>query len=174
MSITYRGETFSGYNKPKRTPKHPKKSHAVLAKVGDKIRLIRFGAQGVRGEGKNTKTKIGKARKKAYYARHNAQDSKPSKLSARYWSHKTKWYCVMAVIKPPITGDEIQDSWAFNTTSRLEDIDAVLSSFNLETWTIEEDSVGKIIFSKNGIIKMRLDDSGNLEIAGTLTQSVTF
>jgi hypothetical protein len=80
----------------------------------------------------------------------------------------------MAVIKPPITGDEIQDSWAFNTTSRLEDIDAVLSSFNLETWTIEEDSIGKIIFSKNGVIKMRLDDSGNLEIAGTLTQSVTF
>lgn len=91
MSITYRGETFSGYNKPKRTPKHPKKSHAVLAKVGDKIRLIRFGAQGVRGEGKNPKTKAGKARKKAYYARHNAQDAKPSKLSARYWSHKVKW-----------------------------------------------------------------------------------
>jgi len=91
MSINYRGETFSGYNKPKRTPKHPKKSHAVLAKEGDKIRLIRFGAQGVSGEGKNPKTKAGKARKKAYYARHNAQDSKPSKMSARYWSHKTKW-----------------------------------------------------------------------------------
>ena len=91
MSITYRGETFSGYNKPKRTPKHPKKSHAVLAKEGDKIRLIRFGAQGVRGEGKNPKTKAGKARKKAYYARHNAQDSSPSKMSARYWSHKVKW-----------------------------------------------------------------------------------
>jgi hypothetical protein len=91
MSINYRGETFSGYNKPKRTPKHPKKSHAVLAKEGDKIRLIRFGAQGVSGEGKNPKTKAGKARKKAYYARHNAQDSSPSKMSARYWSHKTKW-----------------------------------------------------------------------------------
>lgn len=91
MSINYKGETFSGYNKPKRTPKHPKKSHAVLAKEGDKIRLIRFGAQGVSGEGKNPKTKAGKARKKAYYARHNAQDSKPSKMSARYWSHKTKW-----------------------------------------------------------------------------------
>ena len=91
MSINYRGETFSGYNKPKRTPKHPKKSHAVLAKEGDKIKLIRFGAQGVSGEGKNPKTKAGKARKKAYYARHNAQDSKPSKMSARYWSHKTKW-----------------------------------------------------------------------------------
>lgn len=91
MSIEYKGERFSGYNKPKRTPKHPKKSHAVLAKEGDKIRLIRFGAQGVRGEGKNPKTKAGKARKKAYYARHNAQDAKPSKMSARYWSHKVKW-----------------------------------------------------------------------------------
>jgi len=91
MSINYRGETFSGYNKPKRTSKHPKKSHAVLAKEGDKIKLIRFGAQGVSGEGKNPKTKAGKARKKAYYARHNAQDSSPSKLSARYWSHKVKW-----------------------------------------------------------------------------------
>jgi len=80
----------------------------------------------------------------------------------------------MAVIKPPITGDNIQDSWAFNTTSRLEDIDAILSSFDLATWTIEEDENGKIIFSKNNTIKMRLDESGNLEIAGTLTQSVTF
>jgi hypothetical protein len=91
MSINYRGETFSGYNKPKRTSKHPKKSHAVLAKEGDKVKLIRFGAQGVSGEGKNPKTEAGKARKKSYYARHNAQDSKPSKMSARYWSHKTKW-----------------------------------------------------------------------------------
>jgi len=81
----------SGYNKPKRTPNHPTKSHVVVAKVGDKTKTIRFGAQGVRGEGKNPKTKTGKARKKAYYARHNAQDSSPSKLSARYWSHKVKW-----------------------------------------------------------------------------------
>ena len=85
------GEKFSGYNKPKRTPKHPKKSHAVLAKKGDKIKLIRFGQQGVRGAGKNPKSKRDKARKKSYYARHNAQDSSPDKLSARYWSHKVKW-----------------------------------------------------------------------------------
>ena len=81
--VVYRGEKFSGYNKPKRTPKHPKKSHAVLAKKGDKIKLIRFGQQGVRGAGKNPKTKKDKARKKSYYARHNAQDSSPDKLSAR-------------------------------------------------------------------------------------------
>jgi hypothetical protein len=81
----------SGFNKPKRTPSHPKKSHVVVAKVGDKIKTIRFGQQGVRGAGKNPKTAKDKARKRSYYARHNAQDAKPSKLSARYWSHKVKW-----------------------------------------------------------------------------------
>ena len=91
MAIVYRGERFSGYNKPKRTPKHPKKSHAVLAKEGDKIRLIRFGQQGVRGAGKNPKTAKDKARKRSYYARHNAQGKPTSKLSAKYWSHKVKW-----------------------------------------------------------------------------------
>lgn len=81
----------SGYNKPKRTPSHPTKSHVVVAKVGDKIKTIRFGQQGVRGAGKNPKSAKDKARRKSYYARHNAQDASPSKLSARYWSHKVKW-----------------------------------------------------------------------------------
>ena len=81
----------SGYNKPKRTPGHKTKSHVVVAKVGDKIKTIRFGQQGVRGAGKNPTTAKDKARKKSYYARHNAQDSKPSKLSARYRSHNVKW-----------------------------------------------------------------------------------
>ena len=82
---------LKGYNKPKRTPGHRKKSHMVLAKSGHKVKLIRFGQQGVRGAGKNPTSKKDKARKKSYYARHNAQDSNPSKLSARYWSHKVKW-----------------------------------------------------------------------------------
>jgi len=81
----------TGYNKPKRTPNHPKKSHVVVAKVGDKIKTIRFGQQGVKGAGKNPKSAKEKARRRSYYARHNAQDAKPSKLSARYWSHKVKW-----------------------------------------------------------------------------------
>jgi len=81
----------SGYNKPKRTPNHPTKSHEVVAKVGETKKLIRFGQQGVTGAGKNPKSKKDKARRKSYYARHNAQDAKPSKLSARYWSHKVKW-----------------------------------------------------------------------------------
>jgi|TARA_R100001086_G_C11806261_1_gene250199 hypothetical protein len=81
----------TGFNKPKRTPSHPTKSHVVVAKVGDKVKTIRFGQQGVKGAGKNPKTAKDKARRKSYYARHNAQDSSPSKLSARFWSHKVKW-----------------------------------------------------------------------------------
>jgi hypothetical protein len=81
----------SGYNKPKRTPNHPTKSHVVVAKDGDKVKLIRFGQQGVKGAGKKPKTKAEKARRASYYARHNAQDPNPDKLSARYWSHRTKW-----------------------------------------------------------------------------------
>lgn len=81
----------SGYNKPKRTPNHPTKSHLVVAKSGGQVKTIRFGQQGVKGAGKNPKTASEKARRKSYYARHNAQDAKPSKMSARYWSHKVKW-----------------------------------------------------------------------------------
>lgn len=91
MSIRKAGEVFSGYNKPKKTPNHPTKSHAVLAKVGNKEKLIRFGQQGVKGAGKNPKTKKDRERRRRYYARHNAQDSSPGKLTARYWSHKVKW-----------------------------------------------------------------------------------
>jgi hypothetical protein len=81
----------AGFNKPKRTPSHPTKSHVVVAKEGDQVKTIRFGQQGVTGAGKNPTTAKDKARKKSYYARHNAQDSSPDKMSARYWSHKVKW-----------------------------------------------------------------------------------
>jgi hypothetical protein len=81
----------SGFNQPKRTPSHPTKSHVVVAKSGDQVKLIRFGQQGVKGAGDNPKSEKDKARKKSYYARHNAQDPNPSKLSARFWSHKVKW-----------------------------------------------------------------------------------
>jgi len=90
MAIEYRGERFSGYNKPKRTPSHPTKSHAVLAKEGDKIKLIRFGQQGVSGAGKNPKTDAQKARRKSFKARH-AQNISKGKMSAAYWANKTKW-----------------------------------------------------------------------------------
>jgi hypothetical protein len=82
---------LKGVNKAKRTPGHKTKSHVVMAKEGDTYKLIRFGQQGVRGAGKNPKSKKDKARKKSYYARHNAQGKPTSKLSAKYWSHKVKW-----------------------------------------------------------------------------------
>ena len=82
---------LKGVNKPKRTPDHKTKSHMVLAQKGHELRLIRFGQQGVKGAGKSPKTAKDKARKKSYYARHNAQDSKPAIMAARYWSHKVKW-----------------------------------------------------------------------------------
>lgn len=83
-------ETFSGYNKPKKTPNHPTKSHAVLAKSGDQEKLIRFGQQGVKGAGSNPTTASEKARKKSFEARH-AKNIAKGKMSAAYWADKVKW-----------------------------------------------------------------------------------
>lgn len=80
----------SGYNKPKRTPKHPRNSHVVVAKEGSKVKLIRFGQQGVRGAGKNPKSKSQQARKRAFKARH-AKNIAKGKMSAAYWADKVKW-----------------------------------------------------------------------------------
>ena len=90
MAIEYRGERFSGYNKPKRTPKHKTKSHAVLAKVGSKVKLIRFGQQGVSGAGKKPKTKSERARRRSFKARH-ARNIAKGRMSAAYWADKVKW-----------------------------------------------------------------------------------
>jgi hypothetical protein len=83
MTITYRGEKFSGYNKPKRTPS-AKKSHAVLAKSGEQVKLIRFGQQGVSGDKTNT------ARARSFKARH-AKNIAKGKMSAAFWSNYEKW-----------------------------------------------------------------------------------
>jgi len=80
----------SGYNKPKRTPSHPTKSHVVVAKEGDKVKTIRFGQQGVSGAGSNPRTASEKARRKSFKARHASNISK-GKMSAAYWADRTKW-----------------------------------------------------------------------------------
>jgi hypothetical protein len=80
----------SGYNKPKRTPKHPTKSHVVVAKEGDRVKTIRFGQQGVSGAGKNPKSAKDKARRKSFKARHGKNIAK-GKMSAAYWANKEKW-----------------------------------------------------------------------------------
>tara|TARA_B100000902_G_scaffold389796_1_gene437567 strand:- start:2811 stop:3086 length:276 start_codon:yes stop_codon:yes gene_type:complete len=91
MSINYRGERFSGYNKPKRTPSHPKASHAVLAKDGDKVRLIRFGQQGVKGSPKKKGESASyRKRRESFKARH-AKNIKRGKMSAAYWANRVKW-----------------------------------------------------------------------------------
>ena len=91
MPIKRGKETFSGYNKPKRTPSHPTKSHAVLAKEGDDVKLIRFGQQGVKGSpAKKGESDAAKARRKSFKARHKSNIDK-GKMSAAYWANKEKW-----------------------------------------------------------------------------------
>lgn len=81
----------SGFNKPKRTPSHPKKSHVVVAKVGTKVKTIRFGQQGVSGSPKKTgESAAYKARRDSFKARH-AKNIAKGKMSAAYWANKVKW-----------------------------------------------------------------------------------
>jgi hypothetical protein len=89
--ISYRGEKFEGYNKPKRTPKHPTKSHAVLAKEGETVKLIRFGQQGVSGSpARKGESAADRARRASFKARH-AQNIAKGKMSAAYWADREKW-----------------------------------------------------------------------------------
>jgi len=92
MAIEYRGEKFEGYNKPKRTPKHPTKSHVVLAKEGDTVKMIRFGEQGAKtaGKPKAGESEAMKKKRASFKARH-AKNIKKGKLSAAYWADKVKW-----------------------------------------------------------------------------------
>lgn len=81
----------SGYNKPKRTPSHPTKSHVVVAKSGDKVKTIRFGQQGVKGSPKKKgESSSYAARRKSFKARH-AKNIAKGKLSAAYWANRVKW-----------------------------------------------------------------------------------
>lgn len=83
---------LSGVNKPKRTPGHPKKSHVVLAKEGDKVKLIRFGEQGAKtaGKPKAGESEAMKKKRASFKARH-AKNIKKGKMSAAYWANKVKW-----------------------------------------------------------------------------------
>ena len=81
----------SGYNKPKRTPNHPTKSHVVVAKVGSQVKTIRFGQQGVSGSPrKQGESEAYRKRREAFKARHAGNIAK-GKMSAAYWANKVKW-----------------------------------------------------------------------------------
>jgi len=92
MAVEYRGEKFSGYNKPKRTPNHPTKSHVVLAKEGDTVKMIRFGEQGAKtaGKPKAGESEAMKKKRASFKARH-AKNIKKGKMSAAYWANREKW-----------------------------------------------------------------------------------
>ena len=90
-SIEYRGMKFPGYNKPITTPNHKTKSHAVLAKEGDQVKLIRFGQQGVKGSPKRKgESEAARNRRRSFLARH-AKNIRKGKMSAAYWSAREKW-----------------------------------------------------------------------------------
>ena len=81
----------SGYNKPKRTPNHPKKSHVVVAKEGSKVKTIRFGQQGESGSPKKEGESASyRKRRESFKARHSKNIAK-GKMSAAYWADKVKW-----------------------------------------------------------------------------------
>ena len=82
----------SGFNKPKRTPNHPTKSHVVVAKQGDTVKTIRFGEQGAKTAGapKAGESERMKMKRKSFKARH-AKNIAKGKLSAAYWADKVKW-----------------------------------------------------------------------------------
>ena len=82
----------SGYNKPKRTPDHPKKSHVVVAKSGGQVKTIRFGEQGakVAGKPKPGESDRMKAKRASFKARH-AKNIARGPMSAAYWANKVKW-----------------------------------------------------------------------------------
>tara|TARA_R100001443_G_scaffold111023_1_gene123510 strand:+ start:202 stop:486 length:285 start_codon:yes stop_codon:yes gene_type:complete len=81
---------LKGFNKPKRTRGHKTKSHVVLAKSGGRVKLIRFGQQGVSGAGKKPKSAAQKARRRSFKARHRKNIAR-GKMSAAYWANKVKW-----------------------------------------------------------------------------------
>lgn len=81
----------SGYNKPKRTPNHPTKSHIVVAKDGDRVKTIRFGQQGAKTKPpRSGESAADKAKRKSFKARH-AKNIAKGKMSAAYWANREKW-----------------------------------------------------------------------------------
>lgn len=80
-----------GFNRPKRTPDHPTKSHIVVAKSGDQVKTIRFGQQGVKGSPKREgESEASRKRREAFRARH-ADNIAKGRMSAAWWANTVKW-----------------------------------------------------------------------------------
>lgn len=104
----------SGYNKPKRTPSHPKKSHVVVAKEGDKVKTIRFGEQGAStaGKPKAGESERMKAKRASFKARHGKNIAK-GKMSAAFWANREKW----TVLGPMLIGEILLNASNFGSPS---------------------------------------------------------
>lgn len=86
----------SGYNKPKRTPNHPTKSHVVVAKEGNKVKTIRFGQQGVKGSPKKKGESKKYAKRRASFKARHAKNIAKGKMSASWWSNTVKWSIILS------------------------------------------------------------------------------
>lgn len=102
-----------GFNKPKRTPGHPTKSHVVVAKEGDQVKTIRFGQQGVSGSPKKQgESEANRKRRESFKARHAKNISK-GKMSAAYWSNVTKWLIIAAITNGVMVAADVINSGQF-------------------------------------------------------------
>lgn len=114
-----------GFNKPKRTPSHPTKSHVVVAKEGDNIKTIRFGQQGVSGSPRREgESKADKARRESFKARHAANISK-GKMSAAYWSDRVKWTILPIGISILMQSGDVNAKLQFEDHCYLSSVQAV-------------------------------------------------
>lgn len=182
--LTRGGITFSGYNKPKRTPSHPKKSHAVLAKEGNTVKLIRFGQQGVKGSPEGTK------RNKAFKARH-AKNIKRGKLSAAYWANKVKWIigalifmtstAASAQVADSVTIEVLSPPTAINITApqRAYRGDTITVAYQvvdevgeptdgIVTWAVRPPSRATIVEETDSTVVVVLEASGLVTLVATV------
>ncbi len=100
----------SGYNKPKKTPNHPTKSHVVVAKSGDQVKTIRFGQQGVSGSPKREgESEADRKRRASFKARHSKNIAK-GKMSAAWWASNTKWIIIVAITNGAMVVADVANS----------------------------------------------------------------
>jgi len=91
--LTYLGEEFPGFNKPKKAPSGSKHKMVVLAKKGDEIKKVSFGHRDYQDFRQHGSDK----RRQNYLSRSagikdkDGNLTKNDKFSANYWARKELW-----------------------------------------------------------------------------------
>lgn len=130
-----------GFNEPRRTPNHPTKSHIVVAKVGDKVKTIRFGQQGAKTAGKPKKgeSEAVKQKRKSFKARH-AKNIAKGKMSAAYWADRVKWWLSMPTVDDAIARIDSHEKECLlryqNIEQRLESGSKRFDKLELMLWGV--------------------------------------